>query len=270
MSGGDGGRAGAGPARLIPDTDVPGRRDGARNARDEGQVRRVALAGQVVDYRLVRVRRRSIGMQIGLDGLTVRASRWVTVREIEGALAERAAWILRTLAAWRSRRRDVLPREWKSGAPILYRGSELALALHPARVRSIAADLFHLTVLHPSPQDGRAIAVFVARWLKDEALAAVTPRVAAYAARVSAPVPPTRLTNARGEWGSCNHKGEILLNWRLVQLPPQLADYVVAHEVAHLVELNHSARFWAVVETLFPGHAAARRALGDWTALLEA
>jgi predicted metal-dependent hydrolase len=127
-----------------------------------------------------------------------------------------------------------------------------------------------LTVLHPSPQDEHAIAAFVARWLKDEALRAVTPRVAAYAARVRASLPPTQLSNARSEWGSCTHKGEIRLNWRLVQLPPHLADYVIAHEVAHLVELNHSARFWAVVEALFPGHAVARRALGDWTALLEA
>jgi predicted metal-dependent hydrolase len=270
MSGRPGARAGERVARLTPDGGVPGRRNGARNPRDEGQLRRVALAGQEIDYRLVRARRRSIGMQIGLDGLTVRASRWVTVREIEAALAERAAWILRTLAAWRSRRRDVLPREWKSGAPILYRGSELALALHPARIRSIAADLFHLTVLHPSPQDERVIAAFVGRWLRDEALSAVTPRVAEYAARVGAALPPTRLSNARSEWGSCNHKGEIRLSWRLVQLPPHLADYIVAHEVAHLVELNHSARFWAVVETLFPGHAAARRSLGEWTALLEA
>jgi predicted metal-dependent hydrolase len=96
------------------------------------------------------------------------------------------------------------------------------------------------------------------------------PRVAAYASRIAATVPPTRLSNARSEWGSCNHKGEIRLNWRLVHLPPGLADYVVAHEVAHLVEMNHSRRFWALVETLFPGHASARRALGDWTALLEA
>ena len=79
-----------------------------------------------------------------------------------------------------------------------------------------------------------------------------------------------KLTNARTEWGSCNHKGEIRLNWRLIHLPPSLAQYVVAHEVAHLVELNHSPRFWAVVEALFPGHVHARREIGNWTALLEA
>ena len=84
------------------------------------------------------------------------------------------------------------------------------------------------------------------------------------------PSPSVRLTNARSEWGSCNAKGEIRLNWRLVQLPPMLAEYVVAHEVAHMIELNHSARFWALVEALLPGHAALRRQLDEWTALLAA
>jgi predicted metal-dependent hydrolase len=245
-------------------------RGGGRGAGDDGQLRRITLAGQDVDYRLIRAQRGSIGFEIGLSGLVVRAGRWVTVRAIEAALAERAAWVVRTLAAWQKRRRHVLPREWKSGAPILYRGTELALVLHAARSMAVAADMFNLTVRHPSPHDEALVAACVGGWLKDEALRAVLPRVAAYASRVAPAVPATRLSDTRSEWGSCNHKGEIRLNWRLVQLPPDLADYVVAHEVAHLVELNHSARFWAVVETLFPGHAAARRALGEWTALLEA
>jgi predicted metal-dependent hydrolase len=96
----------------------------------------------------------------------------------------------------------------------------------------------------------------------------VAPRVAHFAARLRRAPPTVTLSNARSEWGSCNHRGEIRLNWRLAQLPPDLADYVVAHEVAHLVELNHSARFWALVESLLPGHVARRRALDDWTALL--
>ena len=237
---------------------------------DDGQLRRTTLAGQNVDYRLLRARRSTIGLEIGLSGLLVRAPRWVTVRAVEEALAERAAWVVRTLAAWQARRREVMPRVWKSGAPILYRGSELALVLHPARQSAVAADLFHLTVLHPSPHDEAEVAALVGGWLKQQAQAALVPRVAAFAARIAPTLPRTILSNGRSEWGSCNHKGEIRLNWRLVQLPPNLADYVVAHEVAHLVELNHSRRFWAVVETLFPGHAAARRALGEWTALLEA
>jgi predicted metal-dependent hydrolase len=243
-------------------------RDGS--PREEREPRRVALAGVDVEYVLVRVRRRSIGMEIGLSGLTVRAPRRVSVREIEATLAERAVWILRSLAEWKARRRDVLPREWKTGAPILYLGRELTLAVHPARKCEIAPDLLNLTVLHPSAHDERAVAAIVARWLRDEAVRLLAPRVAEFAVRVTPTPPVVKLSNARSEWGNCNQKGVIRLNWRLVQLPPELALYVIAHEVAHLVELNHSARFWNLVETLLPGHASARRALDDWTALLEA
>lgn len=240
-----------------------------RRARD-GQLRRVALAGQTVDFRLIRARRRTIGMEVDLTGLTVRAPRWVTLGEIEAALVERANWIVKALAEWRGRRRDVMPREWKSGAPILYRGRELALEVFPAQRMRIAPDLFHLTVLHPRAQDEAQVAEVVGKWLRDEAWTLVAPQVVAYAGRIAKTAPLLRLSNARSEWGSCNARGEIRLNWRLVQLPPMLAEYVVAHEVAHLVELNHSPRFWAVVETLMPGHAVLRRELEDWTALLAA
>jgi predicted metal-dependent hydrolase len=242
---------------------------GGRRPADDGELRRIVLDGEVVDYRLVRVKRRSIGMQVGLEGLTVRASRWTTLRAIEAALREHAGWIARRLAEWRALRREVLPGEWKTGASLVLQGRELALAVVPARKKDIAADLLNFTVLHPSPHDERALATFVIRWLKDEALRFVTPRVAACAARIGAGSPPVKLSNARSEWGSCNRKGEIRLSWRLIQLPPELAQYVVAHEVAHLRELNHSPRFWALVERLHPGHAAARRALSDWSGLLE-
>jgi predicted metal-dependent hydrolase len=213
---------------------------------------------------------RTNGMQVHHQRLTVRAPRWVTLREIEAALVARAQWIVRSLDEWQSRRRDVLPREWKSGAPILFRGAELALEVRPAKRTSIVADLFHLTIRHPLAHDERQIAACVGDWLKDQAWTLVAARVGEYVRRITARPPSVRLSNARSEWGSCNARGEIRLNWRLVQLPPMLAEYVVAHEVAHIVELNHSARFWAVVEALLPGHAALRRELDVWTALLAA
>ena len=232
--------------------------------------RRVVLRGEEVSYRLIRARRRSIGMEVHLEGLTVRAPRWVTLRDIEAALVERGAWILRSLAEWRARRRDVMPREWVSGAPIAFRGAALTLALYPARHAEIAADLFHVTVRHPHAHDEGQVAECVRQWLRDQAWTLVAARVAHYVRQVGTHLPSVRLSNARSEWGSCNAKGEIRLNWRLVQLPPPLAEYVVAHEVAHIVELNHSRRFWAVVESLLPGHAELRRQLDDWTALLAA
>ena len=242
---------------------IPGKRDVA-----DVTLRRIVLAGQAVDYRLFRARRRSIGMEVHFEGLTVRAPRWVALRAIEAALVERAAWILRSLNEWRARRRDVMPRAWISGAPIAFRGAALTLALYPARHAQIQADLFHVTVRHPHPHDERQVADCVREWLRDQAWTLVATRVAHYVRQVRTCAPSVRLSNARSEWGSCNAKGEIRLNWRLVQLPPSLAEYVVAHEVAHIVELNHSRRFWAVVESLLPGHATLRRQLDEWSALL--
>ena len=261
--------SGARPASLAARVGTHARR--ARLDRtDPGSSRRIALTGSDVDYRLIRARRRTIGMEIDLDGLTVRAPRWVTIAEVEAALLERAGWILRTLDAWRGRHREVLPREWKTGAPILYRGRELALAVFRSRK---AADP-RRPVRSDRPSSARRGRD--ARRRIRRALAARRSDAAGRAARCALRGPararcrPVKISNARSEWGSCNHRGEIRLNWRLAQLPPALADYVVAHEIAHLVELNHSARFWAVVEALLPGHAARRRALDDWTALLAA
>ena len=87
----------------------------------------------------------------------------------------------------------------------------------------------------------------------------MTARAGLYAAQLGLPPPPVALSNARTRWGTCSARGRIRISWRLAHLSPELADYVVAHEVAHLKEMNHSRRFWAVVETLYPRYRAARR-----------
>ena len=119
------------------------------------------------------------------DGLVVRASRWVTIGDVEATLREHAAWILRRLAEWRSQRRDVLPEVWTSGAPILFQGRDLTLDLRRAPETTIVADLVNVTVCHPTPEDEQEIAACVGRWLCAEALAFAEPRVAASAARLT-------------------------------------------------------------------------------------
>src|SRR5258708_33427626 len=90
--------------------------DTARRVRD-GLAKRIVLFGEAIDYRLIRARRRTIGMEVDLEGLTVRAPRWVTLGEIEAALAERAKWLVQAPAGRRApRRRRVTPRRKVAGA----------------------------------------------------------------------------------------------------------------------------------------------------------
>jgi len=89
-------------------------------------------------------------------------------------------------------------------------------------------------------------------WLKDEAQADLAGRTAIHAARLGVTVKNVRMRSQSSRWGSCSSSGNINYNWRLVLAPPFVLDYVAAHEVAHLVEMNHSPAFWATVKRTLP------------------
>ncbi|MCW5721464.1 MAG: M48 family metallopeptidase [Devosia sp.] len=95
-------------------------------------------------------------------------------------------------------------------------------------------------------------------WLKGEALADLTDRSGVHAARLDVRIQQIRLRSQSSRWGSCSSTGAINYNWRLILAPPFVLDYVAAHEVAHLVEMNHSPAFWATVERTLPDMARGR------------
>ena len=95
-------------------------------------------------------------------------------------------------------------------------------------------------------------------WLKAEAQADLAVRTAFHARRLGVTVKSVKLREQRSRWGSCSSSGTINYNWRLIMAPPFVLDYVAAHEVAHLVEMNHSAAFWETVERTLPDMARGR------------
>jgi predicted metal-dependent hydrolase len=98
----------------------------------------------------------------------------------------------------------------------------------------------------------------VEAWLQNEARALFRERLELYEKRLGTRHRVLRLSSAKTRWGSCSADGQILLNWRLIHFPLSTIDYVVAHELAHLKEMNHGPRFWATVATLLPDYEAAR------------
>ncbi|MDH5207525.1 MAG: M48 family metallopeptidase [Burkholderiaceae bacterium] len=232
-----------------------------RSPREGDPRARRALAGaDVVEYRLRRARRRTIGFQIDDEGLTVSAPRWVTLRDIEAAIAEKARWIRtkqREWLAWREKQK--LPQvSFADGATLPYLGATITLRLR-AEVRAtqlVAGGELHLALPHDAevPQIRDA----VQSWLQGEAERVFAERIERFADRIGPKFSGWRLSSARSQWGSCTHDGRVRLNWRLVHFALPVIDYVVAHELAHLRELNHSPRFWRTVEQLLPGFEAAR------------
>jgi predicted metal-dependent hydrolase len=231
--------------------------------------RQLRLGSKLIDYTLQRSTRRTIGFIIDDNGLRVTAPRWVTLRDVELAICVKEAWVLAKLqqrqqrAAERARQQ----MEWRDGARLPYLGGALTLRLHPA---SAAAPVVHhdestgeLAVHLPDGVEEQALKDTVREWLQRQAHALFAQRLPLYAMRLGVQYCAFRLTSARTQWGSCTAAGIIRLNWRLVHFSQAQIDYVIAHELAHLREMNHSPRFWALVESVFPDYAAARKVLRE-------
>jgi predicted metal-dependent hydrolase len=216
------------------------------------------LDGMHIEY-VVRhsARRRSITLTIDERGLRIGAPLRTPQRRIDAALDAHAAWILRKLPEWQARR--PAPFRWAPGARIMVLGEPLVLAADPALpgARRQANQL----LLPAHVDDARALADTALRWLRASAIEWFSQRTAHFAPVLGVQLPQIRLSNARTRWGTCHPRGRIHLNWRLIHMPQALIDYVVVHELAHLHEPNHSARFWQRVAVVLPDHAQRRRTL---------
>lgn len=223
----------------------------------------ITLEGREISYTLkTSARRRTIGMRIDHRGLTISIPARMPRHDIPTMLRKHAGWILRKLEQYAAMRREAPPREWQDGAVLRFLGREVRLCLRQnVQRRAVEFDGAHLHVALVHTQDSSAIRRKVVSWLRAQALTDFTRRVELFSVRMGVAPPRLFLSSARTRWGSCNAKGEIRLNWRLIQAPPHLIDYVVAHELAHLKEMNHGPRFWKWVAQLYPAFDDARREL---------
>lgn len=222
------------------------------------ETRTALLAGRQVSYLVRRSRRRrTLCLFVDHRGLTLAAPLNAPDRRLERFLHGAADWILRKLDAWGAGQPPA--RGWCEGERLRYLGDELRLSLRRGLVEMApVAARGALVVTAPDPCDAAGVAGQVLGWYREQALAVFSEQAALLAPRLGVAVPPLALSSAHTRWGSCNRRGEVRLNWRLVQAPPELVRYVVAHELAHLRHMDHSPRFWAAVGEACPAWREAR------------
>ncbi len=228
--------------------------------------RDIRFGEHVVAYELRRARRRSIGFVVGAEGLTVSAPRWVGLGDVETALREKAAWILRKLHEQRerSRRLDAARVDWREGTTIPFLGEKLTLCLDAQASGAVLhADTRRLHLGLPQGASAEQVRDAVQSWLQRQARRVFEERCQVFAARLGVRMKRLSLSSAATRWGSASADGSIRLSWRLVHFAVPVIDYVVTHELAHLREMNHSEAFWGVVRSVLPDYEQARGALRD-------
>jgi predicted metal-dependent hydrolase len=227
------------------------------------------LVGHAVDYELVRSRRRTMTFSVSADGLSVRAPFGMPQHAIEAAVQEKDRWIVRKLGGMQQREARVaaLKMDWLAGASLDYFGHPLQVVSSPEVSTtklihsSNASDKTILQLAVPNNADEKKIRDNTKKWLLEQAMQHYTKRMNHYAPLLGVKWQSLSLSSANTRWGSAKADGTIRLHWRLIQFDTSVIDYVVAHELSHLRELNHSPRFWATLASVMPDYEVAQRLL---------
>jgi predicted metal-dependent hydrolase len=209
----------------------------------------------------VRVRRaRRYILRVRPDGtLRVTIPRGGSRAEAAQFVVQQQRWVERE----QGRVRDThAPRAWTGGTTLLFRGEPavIRVAAGPLGLDVRYADR-RLHVTGDLVAAGRAgdLRPFIERDLRAAARAELPPRLLALAAEHGLTIARVMIRNQRSRWGSCSRRGVVALNFRLVQMPPAVRDYVLIHELMHLKQPNHSVRFWRLVEKACPSFREAER-----------
>ena len=229
----------------------------------------LAAGPAAIDYVVVRSRRRrkTIGFAVQPDGsVQVSAPMRTSRREIEALIAHLdTRWIAQ--AALRATAVAAARKALVRGERVCYLGQQIPLRLqdtsHHRPHVTFSGECLVMSIPRHLDQAARqeAIGRALRRWYATQAAEELTQRVAQWAQRAGRAVPAVRVRNQRRLWGSCGPDGTLRFNWRLVMVPPELINYVVTHEVCHLLVRNHSAAFWAEVAKLLPDYRQRRAAL---------
>jgi hypothetical protein len=200
---------------------------------------------------IIRTKRKSIALIVEPNGrLVVRAPMRISDADIKHLVKQKERWIREKQKRVKDKSTQSKPKVYMDGEEFLYLGKSYPLKivadLKPALVLSRK---FYLS----SRALPKAESVF-AEWYREQARAVITERVKLYAARHGFTYRKIRITSARTRWGSCSSMGNLNFTWRLVMAPPEVIDYVVVHELAHLRVNNHTKEFWKQVERIMPDY----------------
>lgn len=206
-------------------------------------------------------RRKTVAISVGHDGVRVLAPNDLDDERIIGIVRKRGPWLLRKILAFSELGGSPVIREYVGGETFHYLGRPYRLKVVPdeaavsTKIRLRGAWL-EAPVLPDAPPIIRrsAIRSGLRQWYKQRANKLFPERAALVAELIGIDEPSVQVVEQSKRWGSCDTKGRIRLNWRLVMAPLPLVDYVIAHEACHILEHNHSRQFWRNLEILMPDY----------------
>lgn len=212
-------------------------------------------SGNILIDNIVRSKRKTLSISIGPDLIIrVKAPYWVTNHEIEEFIVKNREWIKNKLSQM-SKRPKAEPKKFMNGEKFLFLGKEVQLrfSLGEDFIITDSDELLAPSLFADDPRD------MVIEWYKKQAGRIINERCALLSKTVGVKPAKIKINSASSRWGSCSRKGNLNFTWRLIMAPLTVVDYVVLHELVHLIHHNHSREYWAVISKLMPNYMEAEK-----------
>lgn len=213
---------------------------------------------QIKIDKIIRSRRKSIALVISPDAtLLVRAPLWTSLEYIKNLVFKKRFWINKKQQQVLRNGGLARAKEFTDGEEFLYLGQSYKLRIENCEEIKLIDDLYF-----PEKYLNNARAKMI-EWYRQRAREIITERANWYSQMTGWKFKSISITNAERRWGSCGQNGSINFSFRLAMAPRSVIDYVVAHELAHIPEKNHSAIFWDKVRTVLPDYKIRRKWLRE-------
>ncbi len=218
-------------------------------------------------------RRKTVSITVFPDNrVIVTAPASVSRMSIHQFVEKKSDWIRKVFQANLQKAQETQQRQFKAGEKLLYLGKEFCLRIDRGNQAGVELNDAEICVrLHPeeSAPEPAAVRFHLIKWYQQRALAKVKEKIPHYAAMIG--VSPGRITlkSMKSRWGSCSTTGRISLSWNLIMAPEPVLDYLIVHELCHMVHHNHSAEYWELVGSILPDHREKRKWLNKNGKLLS-
>lgn len=181
---------------------------------------------------------------------------------LDALVRRKAPWIVERIRRTEKNEQPPPPREFVSGESVLYLGRHYRLKVEPTHCGAAKLRGGWLHVSAPAgPHQAESARAAVVSWLRCHAASRLPERLASWHAKVGVPMPDLVVAEQRKRWGSCDRNGTLRVNWRIIQAPIRLVDYVVVHELAHLRHRGHGPDYWRAVRRVMPDYERRREEL---------
>lgn len=215
---------------------------------------------------LIRTKRRTVSLTITNDAkLVVRAPLRLPLKDIEKLILEKMSWIINKKSLVLERLNQTQAFIDQKGERYFFLGEPHILVMQD-KVKTITCE--DGVLLFPSMYQDR-VDMMIKKWYQNQAKTFLPKRLAEIASQKGISYQSCRITSARKRWGSCNVKNNINLSWRLIMANQRAIDYVLIHELCHVIHKNHSKDFWNKVREIMPDFAVHRKWLKDHVFILD-